>query len=33
LVDEEEEIFLGQELAMRLVALQTPLNVENIIIN
>ena len=33
LVDEEEDTILGQELAMRLVAMNTPSNVKNIVIN
>ena len=33
LVDEEEGKILAQELVMRLVALKTPSNVENIVIN
>ena len=33
LVDEEEDKSLGKELAMRLAALKTPSNVENIVIN
>ena len=33
LLDEEEDKILGKELAMRLVELNTPSNVENIVIN
>ena len=33
MVDDEEDTILGQELAMRLVTLKAPSNVENIVIN